>query len=269
MTSRDKLSQRWTGISERRLNASGRTPPQLPRNAPPPDNQRRVRTSVFSPPPSAFRLSPNRAFSLIEVVAAVGIFAIGMVAVMGLFAPIAKSTSNVAEAEAATQVAGFLQTKLQGQSLTAVDALFKNAISATRHQLTDFDNAASTNAGDLRLDPQLLFASRDGTKIGSYNDPIWAGSDADKFFEIALIRNETLSPQASTSTADDGTVTTINPAATALYLAYTARIRWPAFVPDATVVPRRAVPFGFNAAGTPRFDHSQKQVLFVTGTITR
>lgn len=185
---------------------------------------------------------------------------------MAMFAPVAKSTNTVIEAEAANQIGPLLQAKLQGQPLTDLGALFKIASGANRHQLTDFDNAANTNAGDPRLDAQLIFASRDGSKIGRYNDAIWANSDVDKFFEIALVRNEVLSPPSSTTTAEDGTETTVNPDETALYLAYTARIRWPAFVPDITS-PRRALPFGFNASGSPRFDHSQKQVLFTSGVV--
>jgi hypothetical protein len=61
-----------------------------------------------------------------------------------------------------------------------------------------------------------------------------------------------------------------NPDDTALFLAYTARIRWPAFVADATATnPKRALPAGFNPSGTVRFDNSLKQVLFFSGTITR
>ncbi len=218
-------------------------------------------------------ISRSAAFSLLEVVAAIGIFAIGIVAVIGLFAPVAKSTGAVADAEAATNVAALLAAKLQGKPLVEVGALMKVATGTNRHQLTDAD-VANTAAGDPRLDTQLLFASRDGSKIGAYGDSIWGTgattTDVDKFFEIALIRNETLSPPPTTVTADDGTVTTVNPDATAVYLAYTARVRWPAFLSDATPTnTRRALPAGFNSTGTPRFDHSQQQVLFFPGTVTR
>lgn len=222
------------------------------------------------------------AFSLIEVVAAVGIFALSMVAVIGLFAPVAKSVSSAVDAEAATNVASLLTDYLRRQPFESVDARLKNSTGATTHQLTDADNAPGTNAADPRLDAQLLFASLDGSKIGAYNDPVWnvaatAGAQAlprddEKYFEIALIRHEAVSPPQTTTTADDGTVTIINPVADARFLGYTARIRWPAFVPDPatnTVTGRRALPAGFNQTGTLRFDNSQKQVLFVTGSVTR
>jgi len=216
-----------------------------------------------------------RAFSLIEVVAAVGIFAIGMVAVIGLFAPVAKSVGSLVDAEAAANVADLVTARLQGQDLAAVGQLLKVSTGPNRHQLTDADNSPNTPAADPRLDPQLLFASRDGSKIGLYNDPVWIDpltrqpSDLEKFFEIALIRNEALSPPA-TVTDSDGVSTTTNSDETALFLAYTARVRWPAFVPDGTPTNRlRALPAGFNPTGTVRFNNSQKQVLFFAGTITR
>ena len=48
------------------------------------------------------------AFTLLEVVVAIGIFSIGMVAVIGLFSPVAKSVGDSADAEAATGVADLL-----------------------------------------------------------------------------------------------------------------------------------------------------------------
>src|SRR5471032_463531 len=55
------------------------------------------------------------AFTLLEVVAAVGIFAIGMVAVIGLFTPVAKSVTDLADAEAATRVTDLLNAQMQAQ----------------------------------------------------------------------------------------------------------------------------------------------------------
>jgi len=198
---------------------------------------------------------------LIEVVAAVGIFAIGMIAVLGLFTPVAKSVGGVADADASAKVADLLRTKLQALGSDGLTPLLKKAV-AGGHELTVTDAKSDY---DITKDPQLLFASRDGTKVGLYSDPIWNDpvtrrpSDLEKFFEIALIRNETLSPAA-------GDAATPPP----IVYAYTARLRWPAFVADATPGNARlALPFGFNPSGAVRFDHSQKQVLFFTGTVTR
>jgi hypothetical protein len=130
---------------------------------------------------------------------------------------------------------------------------------AKSHQLTDNDVKNNYN---IATDKQLLFASRDGTKIGVYTDPIWrdpvskVNSDRDKFFEIALIRNEALSP-------NDPTID-----ATAPLIAYTARVRWPSFVAVAGST-TTAIQVGANPSALVPFDHSQKQVLFVTGAINR
>lgn len=185
-----------------------------------------------------------------------------MIAVLGLFTPVAKSVGGITDADASAKVADTLRAKLQSLGPAGVVPLLKNSKSGGGHELTDNDLKTDY---DLSKDAQLLFASRDGTKIGPYNDPVWIDpttrqpSDAEKFFEIALIRNDTLSPVAAE--APDA-------AAPPLVYAYTARVRWPAYVPDSTNA-RRAVQAGANPTGVVRFDHSLKQVLFFTGTVTR
>jgi len=211
---------------------------------------------------------PRRAFSLLEVVVAIGIFAVGMVAVIGLFVPVARSVSNASDAEAAAHLPTLLRAELtrrviHDQSFHSVTALLKNS-TARSHQLTDADNNPNAPTSDPRRDPQRLFASRDGTRIGAYDDALWIDpvtrrpSDADKFFEIALIRNETLSPNDPAADA------------AAIVLAYTARVRSPAFVPDPTPTnPRRALPSGYNPTGTVVLDHGQQQVLHFAGAVSR
>ncbi len=213
----------------------------------------------------AYRL-PLTAFSLIEVVVAIGIFAVGMVAVIALFAPVAKSVASISDAEAATAIAERLHDQLARRTLAAqsfvpVIALLKNS-TARSHEVTVADNAPGATT-DLRTDARLLFASRDGSRLGAYPDAvIWGGAtpnDADKFFEITLIRNETLSPIVADSATPPPIV-----------LAYTARIRWPAFVPDNTPTnPRRALPAGYNPTAAVVFDHSQQQTLHVAGALMR
>ena len=217
---------------------------------------------------SAYLRTLRRAFSLIEVVVAIGVFAVGMVAVVALFAPVARSVAGSSDAEAAATVAERLRDELTRRATVAgsfapVVALFKNATANGGHEVTTADNASSA-ATDPRRDTRLLFASRDGSKIGSYTDTIWIDpvtrqiNDAEKYFEIALIRFDALSPN---TTAADATSPT---------LAYTARIRWPAFVPDnAPANARRALPAGFNATAAVVFDRSQLQTFHVAGSITR
>jgi hypothetical protein len=201
-------------------------------------------------------------------VIAIGIFAFGMVAVMGLFAPVARSVSSSTDGEAAARVADALRTKLQTMPAADVVALLKNS-TEKGHELTDADARADY---DLTLDPQLLFASRDGSKIGLYTDAIWynptirSNWDGEKFFEIALIRNESLSPKPGTGSFTGDGSTTLSPDAAALVLAYTARLRWPAFVADSATT---ALQVGANPNSTVRFDHGRKQVLIIAGSVTR
>lgn len=212
-----------------------------------------------------------RAFSLLEVVVAVGIFAIGMLAVVALFTPVARSVSGSADAEVAARVADALRVKLQAKPFMEVVALLKNS-TATGHELTAAEARADYNPA---ADAQILFANRDGSKIGAYNDAsVWgprtaaSDSDREKYFEIVLVRNETLSPRAAppAEPVEGEPATPVDPDATAFLLAYTARLRWPAFVREGAT---RSAQVGFNPAAPVRYDHSMKQVLFFAGSITR
>jgi prepilin-type N-terminal cleavage/methylation domain-containing protein len=204
----------------------------------------------------------TRGFTLLEVVIAVGIFGVAMIAVLGMFTSVTKSVGDGADNEAATAIAPMLQIELQrrvaqAQAFDPVTQLLKHS-TARSHQLTDADNNPNARANDPRVDPQLLFISRDGAKIGGYSDPIWGGVDNEKFFEIALIRNEAVSPNDSQTDA------------ASLAIAYTARIRWPAFVADGSPTnPLRALPAGYNPSAAVTFDHSVQRVLFVAGSVSR
>jgi len=190
----------------------------------------------------------------------VAIFAIGMVGVLGMFAPVAKSVSTVADAEAAARVAEAVRARLQALPYDQALALIQEPADVRRK---DGDGAYNPNDGTMH--PAVLFGRLSGD-VGIYNPAegrmAWYGSsvptpqrmpDTEKFFEIELIRNEALTPKA-----DD---------ATAAMVAYTMRVRWPAFVMTS---PTTAVQFGQNpAGGAVPFDHGRKQVLFFTGSIMR
>ncbi len=199
------------------------------------------------------------AFSLLEVVVAVGVFALGMVAVVGLYAPVAKSVTGVADAEAAGRVADAVRARLG--SLPFETAL---ALVQTKANLRRKDGDGAYNPNDGTKNPEVLFGKLSGD-VGIYDaarEPkAWYDArgarvlDADKFFEIDLVRNETLSP-----VADD---------ATAAFVAYTIRVRWPAFLPSTS--PAGFVQVGANPSGggAVPYDHSRKTALFFTGTIQR
>jgi prepilin-type N-terminal cleavage/methylation domain-containing protein len=195
-------------------------------------------------------------FSLLEVVAAVAIFSLGMLAVLGLFAPVTQSVSASSDAEAAARVADAVRARLQAMPFASVAALLQDAAAVQKNNATPTYNPASGN------NPAVIFARLNG-ELGFYdataNRKNWRDpadktmADADKFFEIDLIRNAALTPK------DDD--------ATGAMLAYTMRVRWPAFVQTSASA---AVQNGQNAAGgSVPFDQGKKQVMFFTGAVLR
>lgn len=210
-----------------------------------------------SPVSTAF----SRAFSLIEVVAAVAVFALGMVAVLGVFAPVSRSVSTVSDAEAAARMADNVRARLQALPFNTALTLIQEVADVRKK-----DGDGNYNPNDGTKYPAVIFGKLSGD-VGLYaagtNRNQWYDSsvptpqpvaNADKFFEVDLIRNDALSPKA----AD----------ATTAMVAYTMRVRWPAFLPAPGGA---AVQVGANPAGggAVPFDHSKKQVLFFTGAIAR
>lgn len=178
----------------------------------------------------------RRGFSLVEVVVAVGIMALGIVAVLGLLGPTSKSITEVKDVGDANRIISTVQSELQRLPFTDVIAYLKTAAQI----------AAETDAYDPSTDARALFASRAGDKVGLFASPVWnqtgltaAERDGLKFFEISLIRNDTLSPVANDTTAG--------------YLAFTIRLRWPAYLPNGERVANNA----------------QKSVMIVPAAITR
>ncbi|MBW8781618.1 MAG: prepilin-type N-terminal cleavage/methylation domain-containing protein [Verrucomicrobia bacterium] len=210
---------------------------------------------------------PRRAFSLIEVVIAVGIFAVSIVAVIGLMAPSNKSVSEVRDADDTTRVVNAVQAELQrlaeNQRFTTVGTTVGIGSSAA---------GSSNNDGFIRpsapTDPTdgsswigvstnknfTLYASRDGTRIGVYADTAaWktaasANDDSLKYFEIVLIRTAAVQNAVNLSQNSSS-----DPDVNAGFLAFVMRIRWPAYMPD----------------GTEFAQHSQKSVLIVPAAVHR
>jgi prepilin-type N-terminal cleavage/methylation domain-containing protein len=210
-------------------------------------------------------------FSLIEVVAAVAVFAIGFVGLVGLLAPVTKSVANVEDTEAAALVADAVRARLQ--TLAAADFSAAAALLQLPSNVAKNDGSGSYNPNDGTKNPAVIFAHPRGivalydatqaTKAWYYFDHalnrLQRMPDADKYFEIELIRNESLSP-APTEAAPENDIR-------ANLLAYTMRVRWPSFTPGPGGT---AVQNGFNPqGGAVTYDHSRKQVMFFTGTLTR
>jgi hypothetical protein len=191
----------------------------------------------------------------------VTIFAIGMVAVLGLFAPVTKSIASVADAEAAARVADAVRARLQALPFERALALVQEPADV---RTKDADGAYNPNDGAKY--PAVIFGKLSGD-VGIYDAAEgrkdWYDSavptprpvaNGDKFFEIDLIRNDVLSPQPND--------------AVAAVVAFTMRVRWPAFQPASSGA---AVQVGANpgAGGPVPFDHGKKQVLLFTGAIRR
>jgi type II secretory pathway pseudopilin PulG len=173
-----------------------------------------------------FAVLPRRAFSLVEVVVALGVFAAGIISVLGLFGSLANSARANREAEVAAGIADALSSRLRTLPFETVVASLRTAAQP------DGDAAASRD---------LFYASLAGDRIGLDDDPVWNGSDRDKFFEITLIRSAELSPPERD--------------ADAAWIAFNARVRWPAFRPPAS---------GAAVRGTGRM-----QVLLLPGSVRR
>jgi hypothetical protein len=180
-----------------------------------------------------------------------------MIAVLGLYGPVTKSVTAVTETEAAARVADAVRARLQSLHFNTALALVQER-SAVRTK--DGDGAYNPNDGTKY--PAVMFGKLNG-EVGIYdgaeNRKQWYDarnavvSNADKYFEIDLIRNDAISPPSADATAP--------------VVAYTMRVRWPAFV---LTSPTTAVQSAQNTGGgSVSFDHGRKQVLFFAGAIAR
>jgi type II secretory pathway pseudopilin PulG len=143
----------------------------------------------------------KKAFSLIEVVVAVGIFAIAIISVIGLLVPISNSVIGVREGDYASRLVTLAQSQIQSLG---------------------FDKLAGTN-GYLDKPPLAgIYASMDGSKLGlGDNETLWGKDPAtgtvnrkDQFFNIELTRNKDLSGLDGSNDADAG------------FLAFNMKVTW-------------------------------------------
>lgn len=102
------------------------------------------------------------AFSLIEIIVALGLLGGGLVAVLAMFAPLARvereTEDRFAAATAATAVNGYLRR-------------------------LPFDEVPGTMG-------QAFFVSRSGERVGRAGEPEWLGHEQEKFFSVVAFSNE-------------------------------------------------------------------------------
>lgn len=145
------------------------------------------------------------AFSLVEVVVALGIFSVGIAVVLRLFAGISESIRLVGETEAGIHAAEMLVSRLRARPFGEVAGCLMTA-----EELQRMDSAG--RPGRSR-DHRLFFSDPTADRIARDGDAIWAGHEREKYFEIALVRDEHLSPL----TEDEQ----------AACLVFTVCVRWP------------------------------------------
>lgn len=148
------------------------------------------------------RYPSARAFSMIELVVALGICAISLVALTGLLARAARETGTVSEAATVQRVFAGVRAEVAISGASAViEALVDGAEPAT--------------------DANALFANRSANEIGSASQ---LPAD-ERFFAIVFERDVDLSPAAADTDAG--------------FIAFQVRIEWPYRLPDGTPVDAR------------------------------
>lgn len=152
--------------------------------------------------------SDRRAFSLVEVVVAVGIFAIAVISVIGLLAPINQSIADVQDGDDASRVAQAIQAELQKVTFSQVQGFISgNTV------------LYASRTGDIVAPESGVPNKWDVDGSGTVTDD----EHALKFFEIELELDSNLSPSGTNAAYDRG------------YLAFTIQMRWPGYSADGKV----------------------------------
>lgn len=116
------------------------------------------------------KIPAQTGFSLIEVIVALGILGGGLVAVMAMFAPLARVERETEEkflaVSAATAVSGYLR-------------------------LQPFDEVPG-------MMDQTFFVSRSGERIGRAGGPEWLGHEPERFFSVVAVSNQAGPADAAT-----------------------------------------------------------------------
>jgi len=181
-------------------------------------------------------------FSLIEVVVALGILAVGGVLVLGLVTPVTRSVTATTEAETAARAVESALLELRARPWPEVAGRLKSEEDFVVQRQAERDGLY-----DPLRDAQLLFASREGGRVVGAEGP-----DVEKYYELTLVRDERLVPAASVATSP--------------VLVFTVRVRWPTLVATGT----DCVQVGARGAGEARrFDHSQKETRFFAASLRR
>jgi len=151
----------------------------------------------------------RRAFSLVEVVVAVGIFAIAIIAIIGLMVPINQSVAGVRDGDDAVRVASIIQAELQRTGLNTVNGYIGQTIYASRSGDKIYPETSSGWDDDV---PDL-----NGNSVADAFE-----KNAQKFFEVKLSAN----PTSTLNFVD----------AKDSFRALNIEIRWPGYTGDGNKV---------------------------------
>jgi prepilin-type N-terminal cleavage/methylation domain-containing protein len=153
----------------------------------------------------------ERAFSLIELLAAVSIFAVGIVSLLALFGA---DIQSLTESEDEALAAGLMTAlRLELRRLTAQT----NSLAPVRDLIRDEAIAAPVVGGTAQSGGSgTLLAPRTGSFVAAASDPRWGQTAAEPYFAVSLHLNASLPYSAA---ADDPACVT-----------FMVEIRWPAFI---------------------------------------
>ncbi len=188
------------------------------------------------------------AFSLLEVLVAIAILAVGLVTVLGLHAAVVRPVTVVTDAEIAARMGDAIRARLLSLPPAAVRALIQDSAGMPRP-------GGPLEAAIPAANPRQLIGTRDG-EIGVYDAGIdgsgWrdgtgrllAGSEM--AYAIDLVRNEELSPLATDRLSS--------------CVVFTIRIQWPALLRGSGLT---------EAAGSALPDANRQEVLYLAGSLVR
>jgi type II secretory pathway pseudopilin PulG len=148
-------------------------------------------------------------FSLIEVVIAVGIFAVAVISIIGLLLPNTQAVNEQIEADVARRLAENVQAELQRHARSVAYA----QRTSSRKGLDDFDNLFFIGAPANRTNSLFLVATRDGSRVLiTGEDPYAAWNDTYKNpYKPDDVYNYSVVPAADKLAAENNLVTHATP----------------------------------------------------------
>ncbi len=172
-------------------------------------------------------------FTLIEVIVAVGIFSVAVIMTVAMLTSSLRTESAVIDQATAKRIVGAIDAKLTSLGYDVIQGTSDPDKKFTWVSSSGMLFDANQNPNSSGVSPtsgKVLFVSRLGDKVGTYNDPVWGlspANDNEKYFEVMLVRspNPVLSPPLTTGTEGKD----LTAAASVMF---SVRVSWPAYTFD-------------------------------------